>query len=94
MVNNRDQNICPLCGNPCKAEYRDFTTNLFICTNCSEFVMETFTSSKNVLDLITEDEKILLANYFAKLSAMHADRRIPITINNYKEFIKRAKELN
>jgi len=91
----RESHKCPLCGSKCKEIYRekDFTTVLFDCPNCKDYVMQTFISTKGVLDVITKEEKILLAKYFSKIPSSHCDRRLAITINNYKDFIERAKKI-
>ena len=89
-----EQHICPWCKSKCE-EYNHIKTPYanFICKNCGESMVETFTPHKTALDLITEDERQLLQLYFSKLPNNHIDRKTPITASNYKTFIIRAKNL-
>ena len=86
--------ICPLCDSACEKVFRNdnFSLSLIDCQNCGDFIFETMSAGKDILNEISKEEKFLLANYFSKLPTNHADRRTPITIKNYKEFVERAKK--
>jgi len=88
--------ICPLCNSECEKVFieNNFSLSLINCPRCKDFIFETMSTGKDILDEISKEEKFLLADYFSKLPTNHTDRRTAITINSYKEFIKRAKELN
>ncbi len=90
----REQHICPWCNSKCE-EYNNPKTTYanFICKNCGESMVETFTPQKTVLDIITNDERKLLQIYFSRLPKEHKDRKVPITASNYHAFITKAKRL-
>ena len=56
-------------------------------------MVETFTPQKDVLEIITDEERKLLQIYFSRLSKEHKDRKTPITAYNYRAFIAKAQKL-
>ena len=83
--NMRKQNKCPLCGKDCY-EGGDPKTwvRIFICPTCKEFRTDFYD--------FTDEERTILSKYFASIANDNQDRLTPITKNNYKEFVERAKK--